>query len=91
VRSEEYAVSLMPFSQRSADSWTSVRARALDKGVFPVLLETDQLDYDLINGVVVSLRQQVGAIISGDRVVFSRGGHFNLQGGTNTVHILEVS
>lgn len=55
------------------------------------LLETDQLDYDPINGVVVYLRQQVGAIISGDHVVFSRGGHFNFQGGTNTVYILEVS
>lgn len=63
---------------------------ALYRGVHPRLFETDQIDYDLVNEAAVKCLELDGAVTKTDRVILSRGDYRNVQGGTNTLKIMEV-
>lgn len=63
---------------------------ALYRGVQPVLFETEGIDDDLVNDAAVEWLKKDGAVRSGDRVILSKGDFRNVQGGTNTLKIVEV-
>lgn len=64
---------------------------ALFRGVHPRLLETSGIDYALINEAVVDFLVQIGAAAKGDVIILSKGDLQDVQGGTNTLKVLEVS
>ncbi len=63
---------------------------ALFRGVQPVLFETGDIDDDLINDAAIRWLKRDGAVTAGDRVILSKGDYRNVQGGTNTLKIVEV-
>ncbi len=64
---------------------------ALFRGVQPVLFEAGDINDDMVNDEAISLLKRDGVVIAGDRVILSKGDFRDVQGGTNTVKILEVS
>ena len=74
-----------------ADNAFTLARMALLHGVHPRLFETDQIDYDSINEAVINRLVSDGAVVSGDRVILSKGDYRNVQGGTNTLKIMEVA
>ncbi len=63
---------------------------ALYRGVHPRLFETNSYDYALVNEAVVEFLVQIGAVARGDVVILSKGDLEDVQGGTNTLKVLEV-
>ena len=63
---------------------------ALYRGVHPRLFETNGYDYALVNETVVEFLVQIGAVARGDVVILSKGDLEDVQGGTNTLKVLEV-
>ena len=63
---------------------------ALYRGVHPCLLETSGIDYALINEAVVAFLVEIGAVAKGDVVILSKGDLQDVQGGTNTLKVMEV-
>ena len=63
---------------------------ALYRGVHPRLFETSSYDYALVNEAVVEFLVQIGAVAHGDVVILSKGDLEDVQGGTNTLKVLEV-
>ena len=63
---------------------------ALYRGVHPVFFEAYDMDHDLVNDHAVRFLKEAGAVEPGDRVIISKGDYRNVQGGTNTLKILEV-
>ena len=74
-----------------ADNPRTLARVALFRGVHPELFETEHLDYELINEAAVTWLAHKGAVSRGDRVSLSKGDDRNVQGGTNTLKILEVA
>ncbi|MFT6010295.1 MAG: pyruvate kinase [Candidatus Azotimanducaceae bacterium] len=74
-----------------ADNALTLARVALLRGVHPRLFETDQIDYDLINEAAINSLVIDGAVAAGDRVILSKGDYRNVQGGTNTLKIMEVA
>jgi pyruvate kinase len=74
-----------------ADNPRTLARVALFRGVHPELFETEHLDYELINEAAVTWLARKGAVRKGDRVILSKGDYRNVQGGTNTLKILEVA
>jgi len=73
-----------------ADNPRTLARVALFRGVHPVLFETDHIDDDLVNDYAIRLLQDDGVVVSGDRVIVSKGDFRNVQGGTNTLKIMTV-
>lgn len=63
---------------------------ALYRGVHPRLLETESIDYARINDAVVEYLAHSGAVSKGDVVILSKGDLQHVQGGTNTLKVLQV-
>ena len=63
---------------------------ALIRGVHPVLFETDGIDFDLVNEAAIEWLARHGIVSSGDRVILTKGDYRDVQGGTNTLKIMEV-
>ena len=63
---------------------------ALYRGVHPRLLDTDNMDYARINEAVMDFLVQIGAAANGDVVILSKGDLQDVQGGTNTLKVLQV-
>ena len=63
---------------------------ALYRGVHPRLFETSSYDYALVNEAVVEFLVEIGAVAHGDVVILSKGDLEDVQGGTNTLKVLEV-
>ena len=53
--------------------------------------ETEHIDHDLINAAAIERLIADGAVAAGDRVILSKGDYRNVQGGTNTLKIMEVA
>lgn len=73
-----------------SDNPSTLSRVALYRGVHPRQFESKQIDYDRINSAAVERLRQDGAVASGDRIILSKGDYRNVQGGTNTMKILEV-
>ncbi len=69
---------------------TSARV-ALYRGVHSCLMETGGIDYALINEEVVCFLRRIGAVTAGDIVILSKGDLRDVQGGTNTLKVLQVA
>ena len=63
---------------------------ALFRGVQPVRFSADSLPSDEVYAAAVDLLRRDGIVRSGDRAILSRGDHQNVQGGTNTLKVVEV-
>lgn len=74
-----------------ADNRSTLARVALLRGVHPRLFETDHINHDLINAAAISRLISDGAVAEGDRVILSKGDYRNVQGGTNTLKIMEVT
>ena len=74
-----------------ADKPGTLARIALFRGVHPVLFETDKLDYEFIDIAAISWLQQNGAIRVGDRIILSKGDQRNVEGGTNTLKVIDVT
>ena len=55
-----------------------------------LLFETEGVDFDLVNEAAIAWLTQHGIVSLGDRVILSKGDHRDVQGGTNTLKIMEV-
>jgi pyruvate kinase len=64
---------------------------ALIRGIHPRLFLSEKIDYDLINQSALTLLKKQGSLSFGDRIVLSKGDYHNVQGGTNTINVLEVA
>jgi pyruvate kinase len=64
---------------------------ALIRGIHPRLFLSEKIDYDLINQSALTLLKKQGSLSFGDRIVLSKGDYHNVQGGTNTIKVLEVA
>lgn len=74
-----------------ADSVSTLARVALLRGVHPRLFESDGVDHDQINAAAVERLIADGAVTKGDRVILSKGDYRNVQGGTNTLKIMEIN
>jgi len=81
--------SRMPVYALAGNPRTLARV-AMFRGVHPVLFETDHIDSDLVNQSALQLLQDDGVVVSGDRVILTKGDYRNVQGGTNTLKIMTV-
>jgi len=73
-----------------ADKASTLARVALLRGVHPRLFETDDIDHDQVNAAAIECLSADGAVAQGDRVIVSKGDYRNVQGGTNTLKIIEV-
>jgi len=73
-----------------ADNAATLARVALLRGVHPRLFESVGVDHDEINAVAIERLIADGAVTSGDRVILSKGDYRNVQGGTNTLKIMEI-
>lgn len=73
-----------------AHSPSTLARVALIRGVHPVLFETEGVDFDLVNEAAIAWLTQHGIVSFGDRVILSKGDYRDVQGGTNTLKIMEV-
>lgn len=80
------AVPIYAFSRNAA----SRRRMALFRDVYPVRLEADSDDEDLV--VQSALRQlwRTGALVAGDRVIVTMGDRMGRSGGTNTLRYIKL-
>ena len=82
--------STLPIYALAADKRALARV-ALFRGVQPVLFETGDIDDDLVNDAAIRWLKKDGAVSAGERVILSKGDFRNVQGGTNTLKIVEVA
>ena len=73
-----------------ADSTTTLGRVALIRGVHPRLFCSAEIDYEVVNEAVVARLKEDGTLCSGDLMVLSKGDLQDVQGGTNTLKILQV-
>lgn len=74
-----------------ADSTAALGRVALIRGVHPRLFCSAEINYELVNEAVVARLKEDGTLCSGDLMVLSKGDLQDVQGGTNTLKILEVA
>jgi len=74
-----------------ANNEATLGAMAMVRGVHPRLFRSEQIDYDRVNEAALQFLQDLGTLAAGDRVVLSKGDYRDVQGGTNTMKILEVA
>ena len=74
-----------------SDSLETLARVALFRGVHPRHFNAEHINFSLINDAAIKLLQDDGTVTSGDRVILSKGDYRNVQGGTNTLKIVEVS
>lgn len=74
-----------------ADSASALGRVALIRGVHPRLFCSAEINYEVVNEAVVARLKEDGTLCSGDLMVLSKGDLQDVQGGTNTLKILEVA
>lgn len=74
-----------------ANNEATLGSMAIVRGVHPRLFRSQQIDYDRVNEAAIQFLQDLGTLSPGDRVVLSKGDYRDVQGGTNTMKILEVA
>ncbi len=74
-----------------SDSLQTLARVALFRGVHPRQFTAEDIDFDLINDAAIKLLQDDGTITAGDRVILTKGDYRNVQGGTNTLKIMEIN
>ena len=74
-----------------ADNPATLARVALIRGVHPRLFLSDSIDFEMVNEAALNKLKTDGAVMSGDRVVITKGDLRNVQGGTNTMKIVEVA
>jgi pyruvate kinase len=74
-----------------ADSAAALGRVALIRGVHPRLFCSAEINYEVVNEAVVARLKEDGTLCSGDLMVLSKGDLQDVQGGTNTLKILEVA
>ena len=74
-----------------ADNPRTLARVALYRGVHPWHFDSEAIDYDLVNQAAVQRLKDDGVVVAGDRVILSKGDYRNVQGGTNTLKIVEVT
>lgn len=82
--------SRLPIYAMANDPRTLARV-ALYRGVHPVHFDTGTLSYESVNDSALDWLKEHGAVQAGDRVILSKGDYENVQGGTNTLKVLEVT
>ena len=73
-----------------ADNPRTLARVALLRGVHPVRFDAHEIDYDLINDAAVAWLVETGVVSPGNRVILSKGDYRNVQGGTNTLKVMEA-
>ncbi len=79
----------LPIYALAGDARTLARV-VLYRGVHPVRFEGEEIDYDRVNEAAMQILKDAGAVAAGDVIILSKGDYRNVQGGTNTLKILEV-
>jgi pyruvate kinase len=80
------AVPIYAFSRNAA----SRRRMALYRDVYPVKLETDSEDEDLVVHSALQELWRTGALVSGDRVIVTMGDRMGKSGGTNALRFIKL-
>ena len=73
-----------------ADKPRVLARMALLRNVHPVAFAAYAMDFDAVNDAAVEVLTENGAVERGDLVILSKGDYRNVQGGTNTLKIIEV-
>lgn len=73
-----------------ADNPRTLARIALYRGVHPVLFDTSAINLDEINQSAIDWLKRHHVVKAGERVVLTKGDYHNVQGGTNTLKILQV-
>ena len=63
---------------------------ALFRDVYPVKLETDSEDEDLVVHSALQQLWRTGALVSGDRVIVTMGDRMGKSGGTNALRFIKL-
>ena len=74
-----------------ADNADTLARVALFRGVHPRMFRSEDIDFEQVNEAALVQLKDDGTVSSGDRVVLSKGDLRNVQGGTNTMKIMEVA
>jgi pyruvate kinase len=82
--------SRLPIYALAGDPRTLARV-ALFRGVHPVAFDPGEIAYDEIEEAAIDILRHAGSVATGDRIILTKGAHRDVQGGTNTLKILEVS
>jgi len=80
------SVPIYAFSRNAA----SRRRMALFRDVYPVKLETDSEDEDLVVHSALQQLWRTGALVSGDRVIVTMGDRMGKSGGTNALRFIKL-
>ncbi len=80
------AVPIYAFSRNEA----SRRRMTLFRDVYPVKLETDSEDEELVVQSALQKLWRTGALVSGDRVIVTMGDRMGRSGGTNTLRYIKL-
>lgn len=70
--------------------YASLRKMSLYRGVYPVLFDVTQLRAEEINEKTIEYVQQQGIVQEGDLVIVTKGDQLGINGGTNTLKIIQV-
>lgn len=73
-----------------ADNAETLARVALIRGVHPRMFRSEDIDFELVDDAALTHLKNDGILVPGDRVVLSQGALRNVQGGTNTMKIMEV-
>ncbi len=68
----------------------TLRKSSLYRGVYPIEFDVTKLDRAEVNTAAVACLQKFGYIQEGDWVILTKGDYVGVQGGTNTMKIIEV-
>jgi pyruvate kinase len=66
------------------------RRLAICRGVEPVHFDTAAMDPDEVNASAAALLVSMGVVSQGDRIILTKGDYLAVNGGTNTLKIVEI-
>jgi len=66
------------------------RRLAICRGVEPVHFDTATMDPDEVNASAAALLVSMGVVSQGDRIILTKGDYLAVNGGTNTLKIVEI-
>lgn len=63
----------------------------LYRDVFPILFDSTQSEAEKVTATAIATLKDLGLIATGERIIFTKGDHMGVHGGTNTMKIIQVN
>ncbi len=68
----------------------SLGKMTLYRDVFPIFFDPTQPDAETLNAMAIATLKDLGLIAPGERIIFTKGDHMGVHGGTNSMKIIVV-